>query len=72
MRGNHNGIKDILEPSQLRHGFLLRSAHDLMRSSLGDNAPALQHNHAFSQSEDLLAAMGHVKDGNTMCLVPRS
>ena len=35
-----------------------------------DNASAVEDQHALAQCEDLLAAVGDVKDGNAVGLVP--
>jgi len=66
----HDGVEDILEARQLRHHFLLRRGHDLVRRTLGHDASGVEHNHPLAQGKNLLSAVGDIENGNAVSPIP--
>ena len=70
MHGDYHYIKDIFEARKLGDSFQARRTQDRMRTSLGNNAAVLQHNHAIAQCENFFADVSHIEYRNTMCAIP--
>ena len=49
---------------------MLRCVHHFVRSALRHDASRVEHDHALAQSKNFFAAVGDVKDGNAVSLVP--
>jgi len=70
VRGDYHYIKDIFEARKLGYSFQARRAQDRMRTSPGNNAAVLQHDHAIAQCENFFPGVGHIEYRNTMCPIP--
>jgi hypothetical protein len=62
------GIKDVLEPGQLRDSLSSRRREHLVWRALSDDSATLQDEQIFSQHKDFVAIVRHVDHGNRKVL----
>ena len=70
MRGDEIALEYVLESCQLRHRLRLRLLQHFMCGALSHHASGLQNDHALAKGKNFLALMGHIKDRNSLPLVP--
>ena len=66
----HDGVECVFEAYQLSDRFLQRRRDDFVRSALCNDASRIEDNHALAQGKDFLAAVGDIKDGDAVSLIP--
>src|SRR6266851_6123423 len=68
VNGNDLRVKNILKSGKLSDGFTLRCGHDVVRRTLRDELPLLQHQQPFAEHEHFVAAVSYVENGNGQIL----
>ena len=66
----HDRIENVFKSGELRDGFLAGSGHDVVRRTLGEDPPAIEHQHALAEREHFFATMRYVEDRDAVRVVP--
>ncbi len=66
----HDGVENVFEAHQLRDRFLQGRGDDFVRCALGHDASGFEDNDALAQGKYFFPAVGYIKDGNAVSLIP--
>src|SRR5581483_8321081 len=66
----HGSVKDVFEAGQLGQSFVAWRFEHLVRRAARDDVSVLESGHRLAQGKNFFPAVGDVKDGDAVGLVP--